>query len=158
MKETPIPIKSEAQLYMDCGRSNYTGQNGGRGGGESEVRYIGVRRRSRGYAAEIRDSYNPGTRIWLGTFNTAMEAARAYDQAAYNMRGATAVLNFPREHLTATLGVNVNTNNAGCSSRNKEVIEFECLDDQVLEDMLARDDHGGNGGCTGGGGGYLKYH
>ncbi|KAI3699231.1 hypothetical protein L2E82_43383 [Cichorium intybus] len=69
-----------------------------------KTRFIGVRKRPWGkFAAEIRDSTRNGIRVWLGTFDSAEEAALIYDQAAFSMRGSSSQLNFSMEKVKESL-------------------------------------------------------
>ena len=56
-------------------------------------KYRGVRQRGEGrFSAELKVGR---FRRWLGSYKTAEEAARAFDRAAYQLRGSEAKLNFP---------------------------------------------------------------
>ncbi|KAJ4763051.1 Dehydration-responsive element binding protein [Rhynchospora pubera] len=76
------------------------GPTRGKGGPQNaSCEYRGVRQRTWGkWVAEIREP-NKRTRLWLGSFATAEEAALAYDEAARRLYGPNAYLNLP--HLRA---------------------------------------------------------
>ncbi|KAL9663529.1 hypothetical protein QQ045_018917 [Rhodiola kirilowii] len=72
------------------------GPTRGKGGPlNSSCEYRGVRQRTWGkWVAEIREP-KKRTRLWLGSFATAEEAAMAYDEAARRLYGPEAYLNLP---------------------------------------------------------------
>ncbi|GLT56836.1 hypothetical protein SLA2020_298510 [Shorea laevis] len=72
------------------------GPTRGKGGPlNASCQYRGVRQRTLGkWVAEIREP-KKRTRLWLGSFATAEEAAMAYDEAARRLYGPDAYLNLP---------------------------------------------------------------
>ncbi|KAK6147629.1 hypothetical protein DH2020_018541 [Rehmannia glutinosa] len=79
------PSSSAANLEAVRERSN----------SPSSCKYKGVRKRKWGkYVSEIRLP-NCRERIWLGSYDTAEKAARAFDAALFCLRGRNAKFNFP---------------------------------------------------------------
>ncbi|XVF35172.1 hypothetical protein REPUB_Repub18cG0122100 [Reevesia pubescens] len=61
----------------------------------TDLRFKGVRKRKWGkWVSEIRLP-NSRERIWLGSYDTAEKAARAFDAALFCLRGRSAKFNFP---------------------------------------------------------------
>ncbi|KAK4418696.1 Ethylene-responsive transcription factor RAP2-11 [Sesamum alatum] len=105
----------------------------------SARRFVGVRQRPSGrWVAEIKDS-SQRVRLWLGTYDTPEEAARAYDEAARALRGENARTNFASAHPIPEQANSSNSN--GAESEIRHGLSFSSLKAKLsknLQSIMAR--------------------
>ncbi|GLJ29580.1 hypothetical protein SUGI_0583430 [Cryptomeria japonica] len=97
MTDAPSSAAAEEQQSSEESGASLASEGTQSKNKEGEKHYRGVRfvKARRKYAAEIRNPEKKGSRLWLGSYDTAEEAAAAYDRKAFELRGSRAILNFP---------------------------------------------------------------
>ncbi|XP_059669065.1 dehydration-responsive element-binding protein 2D-like [Cornus florida] len=130
----------------------------GKGGPENSLcTYTGVRQRTWGkWVAEIREP-NHGARLWLGTFDTSVEAAAAYDGAARKLYGPSANLNLKEQNTPPPPPPQPTP--PGCSSSvgdhwsaSTSLVEEEggefsiCMSEGLVPSLVEEEQGGGGGG------------
>ncbi|XP_057785442.1 ethylene-responsive transcription factor ERN3-like [Salvia miltiorrhiza] len=106
-------------------------------------RFVGVRQRPSGrWVAEIKDS-SQRVRLWLGTYDTPEEAARAYDEAARALRGENARTNFSSPGPSPNPNPNMDPNRAvsPAESDGRHGLSFSSLKAKLsknLQNIMAR--------------------
>ncbi|XP_071699498.1 uncharacterized protein [Rutidosis leptorrhynchoides] len=103
-------------------------------------KFVGVRQRPSGrWVAEIKDS-SQKVRLWLGTYDTPEEAARAYDEAARALRGDNARTNFAPMVDSNSTQIN-SVSSSLIESDSKRALSFSSLKARLsknLQSIMAR--------------------
>ncbi|XP_045797928.1 uncharacterized protein LOC123892145 [Trifolium pratense] len=94
VSETPVEDISPYETIKEWNEVMKESTQSSSEGTKNRKRFVGVRQRPSGrWVAEIKDTIQK-IRVWLGTYDTAEKAARAYDEAACILRGSNTRTNF----------------------------------------------------------------
>lgn len=108
-------FQHQKQQKKDC----YLDRN--RGSSNNKRKFVGVRQRPSGkWVAEIKNTTQK-IRMWLGTFDTAEEAAQAYDEAACLLRGSNTRTNF-MNHIPCNPALSLKIRNLLNQKKNRNKI------------------------------------
>ncbi|KAL3850382.1 hypothetical protein ACJIZ3_012264 [Penstemon smallii] len=101
--------------------------------GLNKNKFVGVRQRPSGkWVAEIKNTTQK-IRMWLGTFDTAEEAAQAYDEAAYLLRGSNTRTNFTN-NVPCNPALSLKIRNLLNQKRSLNKANLEVLNEPVRTD------------------------
>ncbi|XP_057757679.1 ethylene-responsive transcription factor ESR1-like [Arachis stenosperma] len=140
----PTATTTEDAAVVAATTTNNIGQQANNKSSNNNMvrRFIGVRQRPSGrWVAEIKDS-SQHVRLWLGTYDSPEQAARAYDEAARALRGENARTNFAPPSSSSSPPLPPPS--PGNNNNNKHGLSFASLKAKLsknLQSIMARANH-----------------
>ncbi|XP_045821128.1 ethylene-responsive transcription factor ERN3-like [Trifolium pratense] len=122
---------------------------------KNRSKFVGVRQRASGkWAAEIKDT-SKNIRMWLGTYKTAEEAARAYDEAACLLRGSNTRTNFSITHsipsnspISLKLKNLLHRKSISNQHQNKSTTTASCFQGAPIDNSIMVMENENNSSCS----------